>query len=165
MGATILTCNYKKCKEEIVHDNGALWLSMDGGYGDFVDVFGDRDRTITLCHRHAHKFANFLGNSLKLWGYASTSHSVYSKLSFFHNAWDSHTWGSYLSAFFITLFCERSFVGARAMLKEKYKVHRQWTRENINDENSKQDWKQFWKRFLFNNWGYDDNRRNHRASK
>ena len=159
------TCDYKKCKTEIFNDNGALWLDMSGGYGDFVDIFGDRDTLLLLCHKHAHKFAHFLGNSKKLRGYSSTSHSVYSKLSFFHNAWDSHTWGSYLSAFFITLFCERSLTGAIEILKEKYRTHLQWTKEDINDENSKQNYEEFWKRFLFNNWGYDDNRRNNRASK
>ena len=55
------TCDYKKCKAEIFNDNGALWLDMSGGYGDFVDIFGDRDTLLLLCHKHAHKFANFLG--------------------------------------------------------------------------------------------------------
>jgi hypothetical protein len=162
------TCSYKKCKEPVVNNNGALWLHMDGGYGDFVDIFLDEEeeqRTIFLCHKHAHKFSNFLGNGKVLSGYRSTSHSIYSKNNFFHNAWDSHTWGSYLSIFFITLFCERSIKATIEVMKEKYETHDRWTRYDINEKDSPRNWNEFWYRFFNKSWGRSEHRRNNRSPK
>ena len=154
------TCNYKKCNKDVKYDeknhsgaDGVLYLELQGGYGSFYDsLFDEEGKYIVLCHKHAHKFANFIGNDTAISAYRSTSHSPKMKQSFFHNAWDSHTWGSYLSAIFIALFHHRTIVGAIEITKERFYTHLRWTKNDINDFSSTQNWKAFWKRFFFNNW-------------
>ncbi len=153
-------CNYKKCKKEIKYyeethtgAEGVLYLNIQGGYGSFYDsLFDEEGKYIVFCHKHAHKFANFVGNDNAISAYRSTSHSPRMKQGFFHNAWDSHTWGSYLSAILIALFHHRTIVGAIDVTRERIHSHKVWTRYDVNDFESKTNWKLFWKRFLFNNW-------------
>ena len=56
-------CAVTKCSRPMQPNNeGGLDLTASGGYGDFTDSFGEDINTFRLCHRHAHKFANWLNN-------------------------------------------------------------------------------------------------------
>lgn len=126
-----------KCAEPLEPNNqGALDISYNGGYGDFVDNYDGETLFFRLCHKHAHQFTNWLGNPSAIHPSAGHSHNGAEKGFWYgHIGWDQKTWLSYVNGFFYH-WIKKSFRSAVSYVKHHFKSHKQWTRQDINDSSS-----------------------------
>ena len=131
-------CAVKSCGWEKSEPNneGALDVQLFGGYGDFIDPYDEEPPYFTLCHKHAHKFANWLNNPEILHPTNGHSHSgAENGFWYGHIGWDQKTWTSYVAGFFYKL-TKQGFRSAVSYVKHHFKSHKQWTRKDINDSDS-----------------------------
>lgn len=140
-----------KCAEPLEPNNqGALDISYNGGYGDFVDNYDGETLFFRLCHKHAHQFTNWLGNPSAIHPSAGHSHNGAEKGFWYgHIGWDQKTWLAHLRTFTWWLFKTRSFKKAWSELVYSVKSHITWTRSNINDSSTPVVWSQFFFKLFF----------------
>ena len=135
MQCAVSSCGWTK---SMPNNEGALEVMVHGGYGDFIDVFSEEDAPqFTLCHKHAHKFANWLNNPSVLhpaWGHSHNG--AENGFWFGHIGWDQKTWLAHLRTFTWWLFKQRSFKKAWSELVESVRSHITWTRSDINDSST-----------------------------
>lgn len=131
------------------NNEGGLDLQVSGGYGDFTDSFGEDINTFRLCHRHAHKFANWLNNPEVLGMYWGHSHSgVEPGFWYGHPSWEQRTWLSYITIFFHSWY-KQGWKTAKFYLREQFRSHISWSRVDINDKTTPIVWSKFIGRFFF----------------
>jgi len=138
-----------KCSRPMQPNNeGGLDLEVSGGYGDYIDSY-DGVTTFRLCHKHAHKFANWLGNSDALTMYWGHSHAGYEPGFWFgHPSWEQRTWLSYITIFFHSWY-KLGWKKAKYYLVEQFRSHINWSRVNINDHKTPVQWGKFFFKLFF----------------
>lgn len=143
-------CAVTKCSRPMQPNNeGGLDLTASGGYGDFTDSFGEDINTFRLCHRHAHKFANWLNNPEVLGMYWGHSHAGYEPGFWFgHPSWEQRTWLSYVTIFFHSWY-KQGWKTAKYYLREQLRSHKNWSRVDINDHSTKVQWGKYIGQFFF----------------
>lgn len=139
-----------KCGIDMAANNqGGLDLTVSGGYGDFTDSYREEVPTFRLCHRHAHKFANWLNNQEVLGMYWGHSHAGYEPGFWYgHPSWEQQTWLSHLVLFFHS-FWKLGWKSAKFYFVEGIRSHINWSRVDINDRDSKFLWGRFIARLFF----------------
>lgn len=145
-------CAVKGCGWEKSQPNneGALDVQLFGGYGDFIDPYDEEPPYFTLCHKHAHKFANWLNNPEILHPTSGHSHNgAENGFWYGHIGWDQKTWLSHLLTFTWWLFKRRSPRKAWYALKRSIQGHITWTRKDINDSSTPIVWKDFFFKLFF----------------
>jgi len=144
----VSSCGWTK---SMPNNEGALEVMVHGGYGDFIDCFSEEDAPqFTLCHKHAHRFANWLNNPAILhpaWGHSHNGGE--NGFWYGHIGWDQKTWLAHLRTFTWWLFKQRSFKKAWSELVESLRSHIKWTRADINDSSTPVVWPQFFFQLFF----------------
>ena len=133
-----------KCRRPMQANNeGGLDLQVSGGYGDFTDSLDEDIYTFRLCHRHAHRFANWLNNPEVLGMYWGHSHAGYEPGFWYgHPSWEQRTWLSYVTIFFHSWY-KQGWKTAKFYLTEQWRSHKNWSRVDINDKNTPIQWSKF----------------------
>ena len=130
----VSSCGWEK---SMPNNEGALDVTLYGGYGDFIDPMDGHTPQLTLCHKHAHKFANWLNNPELLHPTNGHSHNgAENGFWYGHIGWDQKTWLAHLRTFTWWLFKQRSFKKAWSELVESIRSHITWTRSDINDSST-----------------------------
>jgi len=139
-----------KCSRTMQANNeGGLDLQVSGGYGDFTDSLDQDIHTFRLCHKHAHRFANWLNNPEVLGMYWGHSHAGYEPGFWFgHPSWEQRTWLSYITIFFHSWY-KQGWKTAKFYLREQFRSHLNWTRVDINDHNTPVRWGKFFFQLFF----------------
>ncbi len=144
-------CAVTKCSRPMQPNaEGGLDLTATGGYGDFTDSIGEDELcTFRLCHKHAHKFANWLNNDDVLSMYWGHSHAGYEPGFWFgHASWEQRTWLSYITIFFHSWY-KKGWKQAKYYLNAQLRSHKNWSRENINDSKTPIKWGTYISSFFF----------------
>tara|TARA_B100000287_G_scaffold150823_1_gene142641 strand:+ start:4768 stop:5436 length:669 start_codon:yes stop_codon:yes gene_type:complete len=143
-------CAVSSCKLPMdANGEGGLDLQATGGYGDFCDDYDGDVSTFRLCHRHSHKFANWLNNPELLHPFYGHSHSGSEKGFWYgHVGWETTTWLSHIHLF---LYCLIKFGLKDAIYYSKRQItsNIQWARKDINDKDSGLNWPLFISRIFF----------------
>ena len=82
------------------NNEGGLDLTATGGYGDFTDSFDSEVNTFRLCHKHSHRFANWLNNPEVLHMYYGHSHAGTSVVL---------VWSHWLGTAYLVILCKFIF--------------------------------------------------------
>ena len=143
-------CAVNSCQLPMAPNNeGGLDLTATGGYGDFTDSFDSEVNTFRLCHKHSHRFANWLNNPEVLHMYYGHSHAGYERGFWYgHISWEQRTWLSYVNLFFHSWY-KQGFKTAKNYIKEQLRSHKNWSRVDINDHSTKVQWAKYITQFLF----------------
>ena len=134
-------CAVSSCQLPMEANNeGGLDIQVAGGYGDFCDDLFEKPNWFRLCHKHSHKFANWLNNHDVLHPYYGHSHNGSEHGFWFgHISWEQRTWLSYINLFFNAWY-KLGLKKAIYYVKRQAKGHIDWSREDINDSTSKVIW-------------------------
>ncbi len=143
-------CAVNSCQLPMAPNNeGGLDLTATGGYGDFTDSFDSEVNTFRLCHKHSHRFANWLNNPEVLHMYYGHSHAGYERGFWYgHISWEQRTWLSYVNLFFHSWY-KQGLKTAIYYIKEQLRSHKNWSRVDINDHSTKVQWGKYIGQFLF----------------
>ena len=129
-------CAVKSCKwtSHDTNNENALDIVLQGGYGDFYDYFDETPPYFRLCHKHAHKFADWINDDVVL-SRRAHYHSKREIGYWFGHVGDSGTWLAYITTIFYYLRLDNL---KTAMREAKYLNSRtkMWCRENINDSST-----------------------------
>lgn len=130
-------CAVSSCKLPMLpNGEGGLDLKASGGYGDFCDDWEGERPVFRLCHRHSHKFANWLNNPELLHPFYGHSHSGSEKGFWYgHVGWETTTWLSHIHLF---LYCLIKFGLKDAVYYSRRQMDSNvsWARKDINDRKS-----------------------------
>ncbi len=139
-----------KCSEKLEPNNqGALDITYDGGYGDFVDNYDGELLFLRLCHKHAHQFAYWVNNESAITKWHGHAHNGSEKGFWYgHIGWDQYTWLSHLNMFLMHLV-QDGFRFARLNFVRNIKDRINWCREDINDSSTKILWGSFFIKLFF----------------
>ena len=145
-------CAVKSCKwiSHAPNNENALDIILQGGYGDFVDYFGDEAPPyFRLCHKHAHKFADWI-NDDKILFRRNHYHSKREPGYWFGHIGDSATWLAFITTFLYYLKLDNLKI-AVGEVKFLHRHAKMWNRENINDSKTPVIKKGYLGELLFNN--------------
>ena len=127
-------CAVKSCKwiSQAPNNENALDIVLQGGYGDFIDYFGeDIPPYFRLCHKHAHKFADWI-NDDKILFRRNHYHSKREPGYWFGHVGEPATWLAFITTFLYYLKLDNLKI-AVGEIKYLHRSAKMWNRKDIND--------------------------------